>query len=44
MTFYKTGAVKVNLGDNPFHNIVRAFDGLPIFPLTTSETVREYYL
>ena len=27
-----------------FHNILRLFDGLPNFPFTTSETMRDYYL
>ena len=29
---------------NHFHNILRLFDVLPNFPLTTSETMRDYYL
>ena len=29
---------------NHFHNILRLFDGLPIFTFTTSEAMRDYYL
>ena len=29
---------------NHFHNILRFFDVLPIFPFTTSETMHDYYL
>ena len=29
---------------NHFHNILRLFDVLPNFPLTTCETMRGYYL
>ena len=29
---------------NQFHNILRLFDVLPNFPLTTSETMGDYYL
>ena len=29
---------------NHFYNILRLFDVLPIFPFTTSETMRDYYL
>ena len=34
----------VNLTYNHFHNILRLFDVLPNFPVTLSETMREYYL
>ena len=29
---------------NQFHNILRLFDVLPIFPYTTNETMDHYYL
>ena len=29
---------------NPFHNILRHFDVLPNFALTTSETMGDYYI
>ena len=29
---------------NHFHNILRLFDTLPNFPITTSETIGDYYL
>ena len=29
---------------NHFHNIVRLFDVVPIFPFSTSETMVDYYL
>ena len=29
---------------NQFHNILRLFNVLPNFPLTTSETMSDYYL
>ena len=29
---------------NYFHNILRLFDVLPNFAITTSETIRDYYL
>ena len=28
----------------PFHKVLRLFDVLPNFPLTKSETMRDYYL
>ena len=33
-----------NFPENQFHNILRLFDASPNFPLTTSETIGEYYL
>ena len=30
--------------DNQFHNILRDFDVLPNFPVTTRETMCDYYL
>ena len=32
------------LNYNHFHNILRFFDVLPNFSLTTSETIHDYYL
>ena len=39
-------AFTINLLDtyNQFHNILRLSDVLPNFPLTTSETMGDYYL
>ena len=40
----KTEKAKQNFADNHFHNILRFFDVLPNFPLTTSETMGDYCL
>ena len=34
----------LNLATNHFHNILRLFDVLPNFPLTTSETICDYHI
>ena len=40
----KTSEAKENWSDNQFHNVLRHFGVLPIFPFTTSETMCDYYL
>ena len=40
----KTQKVKENFSDNNFRNILRLFDVLTKFTLTTSEAMRDYYL
>ena len=38
----KTSEAKENWTDNQFHNVLRLFGVLPIFPFTTSETMCDY--
>ena len=40
----KAYIAKENIPDNQFHNILRLFDVFLNFPLTTSETMCDYYL
>ena len=40
----KKSEAKENWNDNQFHNFLRLFGVLPIFPFTTSETMCDYYL
>ena len=35
---------KENFAENPLHDMLRYFDGLPNCPFTTSETMGDYYL
>ena len=47
MIFWKEKNVQFCIKDNTnnyFHIILRLFDVLPNFPITTSETMRNYYL
>ena len=43
-SFIKDIKAKENIADNQFHIILRLFDVLPIFLVTTSRKVRNYYL
>ena len=40
----KTSEAKENWIENQFHNVLRIFGVLPIFPFTTSERMCHYYL
>ena len=42
--FSDTKLTNINGAYNHFHNILRLFDVLPNFPLTTSGTMDDYYL